>query len=163
MCCCHDKRLRISRLLCDRFPQYLSLFCFFVLFSQNGRLFIFLRNINSSIEILKIKILEYSYPPSQYFFVTKAFIRFLLCRRKVALCQSGRMAHTHAGKAGVKSHTILLMISSDTDALAVHVDNRSHEEASKGISSAGEMSRVLRGSFFSLEHGRQKGLECELR
>ena len=70
---------------------------------------------------------------------------------------------THAGKAGVKSHAILLMISSDTDVLAVHVDNRSHEEASKGISSAGEMSRVLRGWFFSLEHGRQKGLECELR
>ena len=66
---------------------------FFVLFSQNGRLFVFLRNVHSSIEILKIKILEYSYPPSQYFFVTKAYIRFLLCRRKVALCQSGRMAH----------------------------------------------------------------------
>ena len=94
MCCCHDKRLRVSRLLCDRFPQYLSLFCFFVLFSQNGRLFLFLRNIHSSIEILKIKILEYSYAPSQYFFGTKAFIPFLSCRRKVALCQSGRMAHT---------------------------------------------------------------------
>ena len=93
MCCCHDKKLRISRLLCDRFPQYLSLFCFFVPLSQNGRLFLFLRNIHSSIEILKIKILEYFYPPSQYFFVTKAFIRFLSCRRKVALCLSGRMAH----------------------------------------------------------------------
>ena len=61
-------------------------------FSQNGRLFLFLRNIHSSIEILKIKTLEYSYPPSQYFFVTKAFIRLFLSRRKVALCQSGRMA-----------------------------------------------------------------------
>ena len=44
---------------------------------------------------------------------------------------------THAGKAGKKSHTILLMISSDTNVLTVHVDDRSHEEASKGISSAG--------------------------
>ena len=76
VCCCHDKRFRVFRLLCDRFPQYLSLFCFFVLFRQNGRLFVFLRNIHSSIEILKIKILEYSYPPSQYFFVNNAFIRF---------------------------------------------------------------------------------------
>ena len=76
VCCCHDKRLCVFRLLCDRFPQYLSLFCFFVLFRQNGRLFVFLRNIHSSIQILKIKILEYSYPPSQYFFVNKAFIRF---------------------------------------------------------------------------------------
>ena len=38
--------------------------------------FVFLRNIHSSIEILKMKILEYSYPTSQYFFVNKAFIRF---------------------------------------------------------------------------------------
>ena len=63
----------------------------------------------------------------------------------------------------MKSHTILFMVSSDTDVLAVHVDERSHEEASKGISSAGEMSRVLRGWFLSLERGRQKGLDCELR
>ena len=93
MCCYHDKRLRVFHLLCDCFPQYLSLFCFFVLFRQNGRLFVFLRNIPLPIEILKIKILEYSYPPSQYFFVNKSFIRFSSCRRKVALCQSGRMAH----------------------------------------------------------------------
>ena len=92
VCCCHDKRLRVFRLLCDRFPQYLSLFSFFVVFRQNGRLFfVFLRNIPLPIEILKIKILEYSYPLSQY--VNKAFIRFFSCRRKVALCPSGRMAH----------------------------------------------------------------------
>ena len=84
--CCHDKRLRLFRLLCDRFSQYLALFCFFVVFRQNGRLFVFLRNIHFSIEILKIKIPEYSYPPLQYFFVNKAFIRFFSCRRKVALC-----------------------------------------------------------------------------
>ena len=93
MCCCHDKRVRVFRLLCDRFPQYLALFSFFVPFSQNGRLFVFLRNIHSAIEILRIKILEYSYPPSQYFFVNKAFIRLFSSRRKVALCLSGRMAH----------------------------------------------------------------------
>ena len=86
MCCCHDKRLRVFRLLCDRFSQYFSLFCFFVPFRQNGSFFIFLRNIHSSIAILKTKLLEYSYPPSQYFFVNKAFIRFFSCRRKVALC-----------------------------------------------------------------------------
>ena len=68
---------------------FFTLFCvvlFFVVFRQNGRLFVFLRNIHFSIEILKIKILEYSYPPSQYFFVNKAFIRFFSCHRKVALC-----------------------------------------------------------------------------
>ena len=101
MCCCHDKGLRVFRLLCNRFPQNLSLFCFFVLFRQNGRLFfVFLRNIHSSIEILKIKILEYSYPPSQYFFVNRAFIRFFSCRRKVALCLSGRMAQNQTRSVG---------------------------------------------------------------
>ena len=94
MLCCHDKRLRVFHLLCDCFSHYLALFCFFVFFRQNGRLFVFLRNIHFSVEILKIKILEYSYPPSQYFFFNKAFICFFSCRRKVALCQSGRMAPT---------------------------------------------------------------------
>ena len=79
---------------CDCLSLGLRLFCFFVLISQNGRFFVFLRNIHSSIEILKIKILDYSYPPSQHFFVTKAFSRLFLSRRKVALCQSDRMAHT---------------------------------------------------------------------
>ena len=86
VCCCHDKRLRNFRLLCDRFSQYFALFCFFVVFRQNGRHFVFLRNIHFSIEILKIKILEHSYPPSQNFFVNKAFIRSFSCHRKVALC-----------------------------------------------------------------------------
>ena len=36
----------------------------------------FLKNIHSSIEILKIKFLECLYPPPQNFFVNKAFIRF---------------------------------------------------------------------------------------
>ena len=51
-----------------------SVFSF--LFVKMAVFFVFLRNIHSSIEILKIKILEYSYPPSKYFFVNKAFIRF---------------------------------------------------------------------------------------
>ena len=38
---------------CDCFSLYLSLFCFFVPFCQNGRLFLFLRNTCPSIEILK--------------------------------------------------------------------------------------------------------------
>ena len=70
---------------CDSFSLDFLLFCFLVLIS----LFVFLRNIHSSIEILKRNILEYSYPPSQHFFVTKAFSHLFLSRRKVALlCQS---------------------------------------------------------------------------
>ena len=42
----------------------------------------------------KLKLPEYFYPPSQHFFVVKDFNRFFVFRRKVALCQSGRMAHT---------------------------------------------------------------------
>ena len=34
----------------------------------------------------KIKILEHSDPPSQHFFVHKAFSHSFLCRRKVVLC-----------------------------------------------------------------------------
>ena len=47
---------------------------------------LFLRNVHSSIEILKLKILEHSDPPSQHFFVHKAFSRPFLRRRKVVLC-----------------------------------------------------------------------------
>ena len=71
---------------CDCFSLDLLLFCSLVLLSQNGRLFVFLRNIYSSIEILKIKIPEYSYPPSQYFFVTKAFF----VTKVVFFCPGGR-------------------------------------------------------------------------
>ena len=62
---------------CSHFRHFLA---------QNGRLFLFLRNVHSSIEILKIKILEHSDPPSQHFFVHKAFSRSFLRRRKVVLC-----------------------------------------------------------------------------
>ena len=66
--------------ICRRSSVFSSFFVKMAVF------FVFLRNIHNSIEILKIKILEYSYRPSQYFFVPKAFIRFISCRRKVALC-----------------------------------------------------------------------------
>ena len=48
--------------------------------------FLFLRNVLLPIEILKIKILEHSDPPSQHFFVHKAFSHFFFCRGKVMLC-----------------------------------------------------------------------------
>ena len=48
--------------------------------------FLFLRNVLLPIEILKIKILEDSDPPSQHFFVHKAFSHFFFCRGKVMLC-----------------------------------------------------------------------------
>ena len=48
--------------------------------------FLFLRNVLLPIEILKIKILEHSDPPSQHFFVHKAFSHSFLRRRKVVQC-----------------------------------------------------------------------------
>ena len=48
--------------------------------------FLFLRNVLLPIEILKIKILEHSDPPSQHFSVHKAFSHFFFCRGKVMLC-----------------------------------------------------------------------------
>ena len=84
--CCHDKRLRVFRLWYDCFSQYLSLFLFLSLFQSKLPFFVFLRNILLPIEILKIKIPEYSDPPSQYFFINKAFNRSFLRRRKVVLC-----------------------------------------------------------------------------
>ena len=93
----------------DRFSLYLSLFCFFCSFSSKWpSFFVFLRNIHSSIEILKIKILEYSYSPSQHFFVTQAFSRLFLSRRKVALCQSGRMAHGSVSEANFSEGKVKL-------------------------------------------------------
>ena len=56
--------------------------------------FLFLRNVLLPIEILKIKILEHSDPPSQHFFVHKAFSHSFLCRRKVVLCH---LAEWHKG------------------------------------------------------------------
>ena len=47
---------------------------------------LFLRNVLLPIEILKIKILEHSDPPSQHFFAHKAFSHSFFCRGKVVLC-----------------------------------------------------------------------------
>ena len=61
------------------------------------------------------------------------------------------------------SHTILLIVSSDTDVLAVHVDERSHEETSKGISSvsgrdrAGGLQETLTHTSQCKNHGLEKG------
>ena len=84
--CCHDKRLRVFRLWYDCFSLYLSLFSFSSLFQSKWPFFAYLRNILLPIEILKIKIPEYSDPPSQYFFINKPFSRSFLRRRKVVLC-----------------------------------------------------------------------------
>ena len=48
--------------------------------------FLFLRNVLLQIEILKLKIPEHSDPPSQHFFVRKAFSHFYFRRGKVILC-----------------------------------------------------------------------------
>ena len=45
-----------------------------------------LRKVLLPIEILKIKIPEHSDPPSQHFFVHKAFSHSFFCRGKVVLC-----------------------------------------------------------------------------
>ena len=65
------------------------------LFQSKWPFFVFLRNILLPIEILKIKIPEYSDPPSQYFFIDKAFSRSFLRRRKVVLCH---LAEWHTGE-----------------------------------------------------------------
>ena len=84
--CCHDKRLRNFRLWYNYFSQYLSLFSSSSFLFEMAVFCLFLRNVHSSIEILKLKILEHSDPPSQHFFVHKAFCRPFLRRRKVVLC-----------------------------------------------------------------------------
>ena len=86
MCYHHDKRLRIFSSLIRLFftisvVVLLSSFLF-----KMAVFFLFLRNVHSSIEILKLKIPEHSDPPSQHFFVHKAFSRPFFRRRKVVLC-----------------------------------------------------------------------------
>ena len=56
--------------------------------------FLFLRNVLLPIEILKIKILEHSDPPSQHFSVHKAFSHSFFCRGKVVLCHPAEW-HRH--------------------------------------------------------------------
>ena len=57
--------------------------------------FLFLRNVLLPIEILKIKILEHSDPPSQHFFVHKAFSHFFFLSREGYAVSSGRMAQKY--------------------------------------------------------------------
>ena len=76
VCFCHDKRLRVFLSLIQLFFTISIVVLIFIFFIQNGRLFLFLRNVLLPIEILKIKILEHSDPPSQHFFVHKAFSHF---------------------------------------------------------------------------------------
>ena len=42
--------------------------------------------------------------------------------------------HTDGSQARMELHKVLSVVSSDVDVLAVHGDERSHEEISKGIS-----------------------------
>ena len=65
---------------------------FFRRFRQNGRLFLFLRNIHSSIEILKIKILEYSLLRNTFSLLRPLYV-FFSCRRRLrcAIWQNGTL------------------------------------------------------------------------
>ena len=83
---CHDKRLRNSPSLARLFSTIFVVVFFSSLFGSKWPFFVFLRNVHSSIEILKIKILEHSDPPSQHFSVHKAFSPFISQRRRVVLC-----------------------------------------------------------------------------
>ena len=48
---------------------------------------------------------------------------------------------THGGEACVELHTILLMVSGDTNFLAICFDEESHEETAEGVSSINPMMR----------------------
>ena len=69
VCYCHDKRLHFSRVPVRPFSLYLSLFfCSLVLLSQNGRLFVFLRNCDIRPEWTKMQIQQirvFSSEPSE--------------------------------------------------------------------------------------------------
>ena len=86
VCFCHDKRLRVFLSLIQLFFTIYIVVLIFVFFFKMAVFFLFLRNVLLPIEILKIKILEHSDPPSQHFFVHKAFSHFFFCRGKVMLC-----------------------------------------------------------------------------
>ena len=86
MCYHHDKRLRIFSSLIRLFFTISVVVLFSSFLFKMAVFFLFLRNVHSSIEILKLKIPEHSDPPSQHFFVHKAFSRPFLRRRKVVLC-----------------------------------------------------------------------------
>ena len=79
VCYCHDKRLR--NFLARLFFTISIVVLIFVFSFKMAVFFLFL-----PIEIKKKKILEHSDPPSQHFFVHKAFSHFFFCRGKVVLC-----------------------------------------------------------------------------
>ena len=84
VCYCHDKRLR--NFLARLFFTISIVVLMFVFLFKMAVFFLFLRNVLLPIEILKIKILEHFDPPSQHFFVHKAFSHSFFCRGKVVLC-----------------------------------------------------------------------------
>ena len=86
VCYCHDKRLRVFLSLIQLFFTISIVVLSSSFLFKMAVFFLFLRNVLLPIEILKIKILEHSDPPSQHFFVHKAFSHSFLCRRKVVLC-----------------------------------------------------------------------------
>ena len=86
VCYCHDKRLRNFLVSGTTVLHNICRCSHFRLFIQNGRLFSISQKCSSSNRNFKNKILEHSDPPSQHFFVHKAFSHSFLCRRKVVLC-----------------------------------------------------------------------------
>ena len=105
MCYCHDKRLRFSRVPARPFLTIFVVVLFFRSFPSKWPSFCISEKYSLFNRNFKTKILENSYPPSQHFFVAKAFSRFLLSRRKVALCQSGRMAQNFPPTENCKKKT----------------------------------------------------------
>ena len=82
--------------------------------------FLFLRNVLLPIEILKIKILEHSDPPSQHFFVHKAFSHSFLCRRKVVLCHLAEW-HTNFFSGIFMFFSFFFSLSSRNNGLSLSV------------------------------------------
>ena len=80
---CHDKRLRFFVFTSDCFPLHLVLFRLFHLFQSKWPFFVYLRNIRSIIEILKIKTSRIFRP---------SFSAFLSLRPLIVLsCSTGRL------------------------------------------------------------------------
>ena len=100
VCFCHDKRLRVFLSLIQLFFTISIVVLIFVFFFKMAVFFLFLRNVLLPIEILKTKILEHSDPPSQHFFVHKAFSHSFFCRGKVVLCHLAEW-HTLPGQVSI--------------------------------------------------------------
>ena len=111
VCSCHDKRLRVFLSLIQLFFTISIVVLIFVLFKM-AVFFLFLRNVLLPIEILKIKILEHSDPPSQHFSVHKAFSHSFFCRGKVVLCHP---AEWHTSSINLAHHIFFKGVASCTD------------------------------------------------